>query len=95
MTTQVQAPVAQALTRYEPISEAARQEFQDQGLLLLRNVLSEGQGSELEEAVDWVYTEERAAGRIKPDSTLHLLGFLPRDRAFAQLLDLPSTFPYV
>ena len=64
-------------------------------MLLLRNVLSEGQGSELEEAVDWVYAEERAAGRIKPDGTLHLLGFLPRDRAFAQLLDLPSTFPYV
>lgn len=83
------------LTGYEPISEADRKEFYDQGFLLLRQVLTERHRAALEAAVDRVYAEEAAAGRTSDDGTLHLLGFVTRDALFADLLTHPTTFPYV
>ena len=83
------------LTGYEPISDADRKEFLDQGFLLVRNVLTEEHRARLEAAVDRVYEEEKAAGRLKRDGSLHLLGFLPRDELFGQLLTHPTTFPYM
>jgi hypothetical protein len=83
------------LTGYEPIGDVVRKEFAAQGFLLLRNVLTEEHRQRLESAVDRVYAEEIAAGRGKADGTVHLLGFLSRDDVFADLLTLPTTFPYV
>jgi hypothetical protein len=89
------APEYASLTGFEPISEAARTEFLEQGFLLVRNVLTEEHRARLEEAVDRVYAEEKAAGTLKKDGTLHLLGFLPRDDLFGDLLTHPTTFPYM
>src|SRR5690348_122754 len=83
------------LTGYEPISDADRKEFLDQGYLLIRNVLTEEHRARLEAAVDRVYEEEKEAGRLKKDGSLHLLGFLTRDELFGQLLTHPTTFPYM
>jgi hypothetical protein len=83
------------LTGFESITPEQRAEFLEQGVLLIRNALSEDHRARLEEAVDRVYADERAAGRVKPGGTLHLLGFLPRDEEFGELLTLPTTFPYV
>jgi len=83
------------LTGFEAIAPEQRDEFQREGILLIRNALTEEQRAGLEEAVDRVYAQEREAGRLKPDGTLHLLGFLDRDEAFGELLTQPSTFPYV
>jgi len=82
-------------TGYEPISDADRKEFYDQGFLLLRQVLTERHRAALEAAVDRVYAEEVAAGRASEDGTVHLLGFVTRDDLFAELLTHPTTFPYV
>jgi len=84
-----------SLTAFEAISPEQRDEFQQQGILLIRNALDESERARLEAAVDRVYDEERAAGHLKPDGTLHLLGFLPRDEAFGDLLTSPATFPYI
>ena len=84
-----------ALTGFEPISETDRKEFHEQGFLLVRNVLSEEHRARLEEAVDRVYAEEKAAGNLKKDGTLHLLGFVTRDELFGELLTHPTTFPYM
>lgn len=81
-------------TGYEPISDADRKEFHEQGYLLLRNVLTEDHRAALEEAVDRVYAEEKAAGRVRDDGTLHLLGFINRDQLFGDLLTHPIVFPY-
>jgi hypothetical protein len=83
------------LTGYEPIEDVGRKDFAEQGFLLLRNVLTEEHRQRLESAVDRVYAEEIAAGRGSADGTVHLLGFLPRDEAFADLLTHPTTFPYI
>jgi Phytanoyl-CoA dioxygenase (PhyH) len=83
------------LTGYEPISEADRKEFLQQGFLLLRNVLAESHRQRLESTVDRVYAEEIAAGRGTKDGTVHLLGFLTRGDIFANLLTHPTIFPYI
>ncbi len=89
------APEYGALTGFEPISDADRKEFYEQGFLLIRNVLTEEHRARLEEAVDRVYAEEKAAGNLKKDGTLHLLGFVTRDELFGELLTHPTTFPYM
>ena len=84
-----------ALTGFEAITPEQREEFQREGILLIRGALTEEHRAGLEAAVDRVYAQEREAGRLKSDGTLHLLGFLDRDEAFGELLTHPSTFPYV
>ena len=71
------------------------EEFLDQGFLLLRNVLTEDHRRQLEGKVEQVYAEEIAAGHGTKDGTVHLLGFLTRDDIFANLLNHPTTFPYI
>jgi hypothetical protein len=83
------------LTGFEAITPEQRAEFQRDGIVLIRGALSEDHRARLEESVDRVYAEEREAGRLKPDGTLHMLGFLDRDEAFGELLTTPTTFPYV
>ena len=83
------------LTGFEAITPEQRAEFQQQGIVLIRNALSEAERERLETAADRVYAAEREAGRTKADGTLHLLGFLPRDEAFGELLTHARTFPYV
>ena len=83
------------LTGFEAITAEQRAEFGRQGVLLIRNALTEDHRARLEEAVDRVYAQEKTAGRVKDDGTLHLLGFLTRADEFGDLLTLPTTFPYV
>ncbi|MBL7258328.1 phytanoyl-CoA dioxygenase family protein [Paractinoplanes lichenicola] len=82
-------------TGFEAITEEQRNQFLTDGVLLVRKALDEERRARLEAAVDRVYAREREAGRLKPDGTLHMLGFLPRDEEFGELLTLPTTFPYV
>jgi len=83
------------LTGFEAIAPEKRAEFQRDGILVIRNALSEDHRARLEAAVDRVYAKERAARRLKADGSLHLLGFVDRDEEFAELLAHPTTFPYV
>nr|WP_296068994.1 phytanoyl-CoA dioxygenase family protein [uncultured Actinoplanes sp.] len=83
------------LTGFEAITPEQRAEFQRQGILLIRDALSPAERDRLETAVDRVYAVEREAGRTAADGSLHLLGFLPRDEAFGELLTHARTFPYV
>jgi hypothetical protein len=85
----------QAVSAYDPIPVEDRQEFLDNGFLLLRNVLTDEHKQRLEEAVDRVYAEEIAAGHGTKDGTVHLLGFLDRDELFGELLTHPSMFRYM
>ena len=85
----------QAVSAYDPIPVDDRQEFLDNGFLLLRNVLTDEHQQRLEEAVDRVYAEEIAAGHGTKDGTVHLLGFLDRDELFGDLLTHPPVFRYM
>ncbi|MCA2216606.1 phytanoyl-CoA dioxygenase family protein [Jidongwangia harbinensis] len=83
------------LNGYEPLTAEQRTEFLEHGFVMVRNALSESHRERLEAAVDRVYAEERAAGRVKDNGALHLLGFLTRDEEFADLLTVPTVFPHV
>jgi ectoine hydroxylase len=65
-----------------------RGELERDGYLVLEGVLHRELLDRLLDGVDRVYDEERAAGGLAADGSLHLLDFLHRDPAFLELLDL-------
>jgi hypothetical protein len=77
------------------ISPEERRRFNEEGWLLVPGALPAVLRERLIEATDRVYAQEALGDRLRPDRSLHLLGFLDRDDLFLELLDLPSTFPYV
>ena len=81
--------------RYTPIAATEIAEFEREGLLLVPGALDAAQLGRLTKAVDRVYVDEAAAGRIAPGAALHLLGMLDRDPALLDLVDHAATFRYV
>lgn len=81
--------------KYEPISAPDRASFERDGFVLVRGALDADARQRVCAAVDRVYAEERAAGRLRPGGALHLMGMLHRDRALLDLVDHPATFRYV
>ena len=85
---------AEAL-RYSPIPAADIARFERDGLLLVPRALDAAQLRRVTEAVDRVYADEAAGGRIAAGAALHLMGMLDRDPALLELVDHASTFRYV
>ena len=77
------------------ITDSQRRKFGEQGYLMVPGALRPGLLERLQAATDRVYAEEALADRLRPDHSLHLLGFVTRDGAFCELLDLETTFPLV
>lgn len=80
------------------ISEQQRAAFDRDGYFIVRDAIPEELLARLDEAMDRVYAQERAAGSPsvrRDDQSLHLMGFLHRDRTFLELLELPAVFPLV
>jgi ectoine hydroxylase-related dioxygenase (phytanoyl-CoA dioxygenase family) len=69
--------------------------FEEQGYAVVSEALGRRARARLEAAVDAVYEEERRAGRLAADGSLHLLDVFARDRRFLELLDLGTTFGLV
>jgi ectoine hydroxylase len=66
-----------------------RDAFERHGYALVDGALTPDEVERLVAATDRVYSEERT------DGPLHLLAFCGRDAAFLELLDHPSTLPFV
>jgi len=81
--------------RYAPIAAEDRERFTRDGLLLIPGALDAEQWNRTVITVNRIYDEEYAAGRLRPDGSLHLLGAIDRDPALVDLLDHPATFRYV
>ena len=73
----------------------ARRELETDGLTILRGVLPPPLLSRLRAAHDRVYEAEATTGGLRPEGSLHLLGFLDRDPAFLELLDVPPVLELV
>lgn len=86
---------AMSATGYERIGEADRRHYADNGWLLIRNALDEPMRDRVTAAVDKVYAQEAETGNLKPDGAAHVMGYMPRDPVFTELLDYPTTFPYI
>jgi ectoine hydroxylase len=66
-----------------------------EGFLAVPGVLGQPELARLAAALDRVYEEEVASGRVGAGEPMHLLGGIGRDDAFLDLLDHPGVFPVI
>lgn len=78
------------------ISDEQRAAFDRDGYFIIRDAIPAELMERLIEAQDRVYAQQKAEGRLdKRDQSMHLMGFLHRDKVFLELLELPTVFPLV
>jgi ectoine hydroxylase len=78
------------------ITDAQREAFDRDGYFIARGAIPSDLLDRLEEAMERVYRHEERAGALEPaDRSLHLMGFLHRDRVFLELLEMPTVLPLV
>lgn len=83
---------AAALT---PMSKEQRQQFEEDGYLIVRGALSESEVAHYVQAIDRVYAAEREAGRLSPEGAMHKLSAVASCPDAVGLIDHPNTFPLV
>ncbi|MGF1427883.1 phytanoyl-CoA dioxygenase family protein [Kitasatospora sp. LaBMicrA B282] len=72
-----------------------RARFERDGYLVLPGVLDQDEVARYSAALDRVYAEQQAAGRLAPDGSLHLLSAVAALPEVVDLIDHPRTFPLV
>ncbi len=78
------------------ITDEQRADFDRDGYLVIRDAIPPELLERLIEAQDRVYAQQKDQGLLNPtDQSMHLMGFLHRDKVFLELLELPSVFPLV
>ncbi len=65
------------------------------GFVSIPGVLAPAEIGRLATGLDRVYEEERAAGRLGENGTMHVLGGLGRDPAFLELVDHAAVLPTI
>jgi len=78
-----------------PMTAQQREEFEENGFLIIRGALSEPEVAFYSGALDRVYAAEKAAGRVSPEGSMHLLSAVTNCPDAAGLIDHPRTFPLV
>lgn len=78
-----------------PMTARQREEFEENGFLIIRGALSEPEVAFYSDALDRVYAAEKAAGRVSPEGSMHLLSAVTNCAEAAGLIDHPRTFPLV
>lgn len=82
-------------TGFEPLDPAIREQYQRDGYYVIKGALDEESRAKYEDAVDKVYAEEEAADQLRPDKSIHVMGYFDRNPLFLDLLTWPTTFPYI
>jgi ectoine hydroxylase len=80
---------------YDEVHGSALARFEADGFVVIRRALSPALLGRLVEAHSRVLAEERELGRLGNRDAMHSFAFVDRDPAFAELLDLETTFPLV
>jgi ectoine hydroxylase len=78
-----------------PMTAQQRDEFEQNGFLVIPGALSESEVAFYAEALDRVYAVEQAAGRLSPEGAMHLLSAVTHCPEAVGLIDHPRTFPLV
>src|SRR5712691_11203387 len=76
------------------LTEAERQAFDENGYLIVEDVLPPALIAQLAEALDRLYAEKRANG-LGPHDNMFYPNFVARDDTFVELVDWPRTLPKV
>ncbi|HUN30681.1 MAG TPA: phytanoyl-CoA dioxygenase family protein [Trebonia sp.] len=78
------------------ITATQRADFDRDGYIIIPGAIPPELLERLIEAQDRVYAQQKAQGLLnREDDSMHLMGFLHRDKAFLELLELPTVFPLV
>lgn len=77
------------------MSKEQREQFDQDGYLVVRGALSEGEVAFYSQALDRVYATERDAGRLAADGSMHMLSAVANCPDAVGLIDHPNTFPLV
>tara|TARA_Y100000588_G_scaffold221356_1_gene235203 strand:- start:150 stop:1034 length:885 start_codon:yes stop_codon:yes gene_type:complete len=77
------------------LTDKERDEFEENGFIVVEDVLSPQMVKDLTKQVDRVDTDYRNAMGLGPCEVLELIDFVGRDDLFLELLDWPRTFPKV
>ncbi|GIH10941.1 hypothetical protein Rhe02_90080 [Rhizocola hellebori] len=72
-----------------------REQFERDGFVIIRNVLTPDEVAHYAAAVDRVYAEHEAVGKLGPDRSLHKLSAVASCPELAGLVDHPNAFPLV
>ena len=67
--------------------------FESEGYLVIRNALTLEQVTELNQAIDMVYEQQKAEDRLAREGKLNLRNCIIHYDAFLQLLDIPTATP--
>jgi ectoine hydroxylase len=78
-----------------PMTAQQREEFEENGFLIIRGALSDDEVAFYADAIDRVYGAEKAAGRLSPEGAMHLLSAVTHCPEAVGLIDHPRTFPLV
>ena len=88
MTATVPAP-----TGFEPLDPAIREQYDRDGFVVIPNALPEDDRAYFEDAVDRIYGEEEAAGELRPDRSIHVMGWLHKRPAVRRAAHLAAHLP--
>ncbi len=77
------------------LSAAEREQFEEDGYLIIRGALTPEEVDFYRDALDRVYLSAEADGLVSPGGSMHTLGAVANCPEAAGLLDHPATFPYV
>ena len=88
MTATVPAP-----TGFEPLDPAIREQYDRDGFVVIPNALPEEDRAYFEDAVDRIYGEEEAAGELRPDRSIHVMGWLHKRPALRRAAHLAARLP--
>jgi ectoine hydroxylase-related dioxygenase (phytanoyl-CoA dioxygenase family) len=78
-----------------PDLAAQRAEFDKNGYLIIPGALTQDEVAHYRDALDRVYAESQAAGRIQPGGSLHQLSAVANCPEAIGLVDHPATLPYI
>jgi ectoine hydroxylase len=78
-----------------PDLTAARAELDKNGYLIIGGALSPDEVAHYRDALDRVYAEQQADGRVQPGGSMHQLSAVANCPEAVGLLDHPATFPYI
>lgn len=77
------------------ITETEKQEFEENGFLVVENALPEEKVEKLITAFDRVSTEQISKDKLSTNARYNILDFVGKDEEFIELLDWYKTFPKV
>jgi ectoine hydroxylase len=80
---------------HAPVSTAEREQFDQDGYLIIRGALTQDEVEHYRQALDRVYQSAQATGLVRPGASMHQLSAVAHCPEAAGLIDHPVTFPYV